>query len=804
MLLSLFEKITHSVTYLLLFCIPLIFLPWTQDVLETNKQIFLVILTILGLVAWLGSMVMQRRFEFRSGWMNLIPGLYLFSVLVSSVFSKAKYQSWVGQSSQEYVSFLTITLFVCVFYLFANIHKNISAQRKSLFALLMSATISGLFSMLQLFGIFILPFAFTKATQFNTVGTFNHLTLFLTVVMFIGLALWLVSHEGHDRIIVKGANGMIMRVLIFLVSIMSVISLVAVNYWVFWILVILGVLLLTAFGFLQTKEFPSSGRFAFPLLLLFVSLFFLFLPSPFSFKLPLLVSPSYGASWGIAKSTLSSGVPLLFFGAGPGTFPMQYQLFKPLSVNGTQLWSVVFDRAQSSFLTHLSDLGLVGTAVWLVLMGWIALLAINRLVNARNHETWKMTYVLFVGWFILLVSQFLSSSNLTLELLLWIMSGMLVAHLLPGVWRTDFAKSPRLGLLTSFLFVFVIVGMFASILLMGERFMGEKAFTKAVKLDAKNTDIQTVIQTLAQANKYNPMSDVYLRNLSFALFTKASQKMNVANGKQLSADQTKEITELVSASIQVGQRAVQISPNQVANWQLLGTTYREVMPFAQNAETLAAQAFTNTMKLEPTNPAHVVDLARVYLAVADRARSLKSSKDPEQAKGASEQEPKLLVSAEEILTKAIKLKGDYLPAHYYLAATFEREGKTDQAIARLVALTKNSPSDIGLGFELSQLYIRIKKFDLAQKELERIITINPKYSNALWYLASVYEIQNNHDKATELVKKVVELNPDNKDAQDRLQKLQAGQVTTTIPDPIQPQPAADGALPEAPTSAPKK
>lgn len=783
-----FDHVTRWTTYLLLFFIPLFFLPWTQDVLEPNKQIVLVVLTVVGLVAWFGTWVTQKRCEFRSGLVNIAPAVFFLAVLISSFFSKATYQTWVGQSSQEYASFLTVALLMCIFYLFANVHEDIIAQRRALFSLLLSATFAGVFALLQLFHVFLLPFPFAQSVAFNTVGTFNGVTLFLLVMMFLGLALWLVSHEGMDRIIPKGMSGIVTRVFVFFIFIASLISLIAVDYWVFWVLTIFGVLLLTSFGFLRTKEFPSSRKFLFPLVLLSVSLFFLFLPSPLSFKLPLLVAPSFESSWQITQATLSSSVPHLFFGSGPGTFSIQYALFKPVGVNASPFWELVFDRSSSAFLTRFSDLGVVGMLAWVVCMGWIGTLAVKRLVTVRDHQTWKMTYVLFVVWSMLVLSQILYASNMTFEFLLWAISGMLVAHLLPSVWKTDFARSPKLGLLASFLFVFVFMGMFVSILLMGSRFLGEKAFVQAVQLDAKRGDMQQVITHLRDAVRFNQLNDTYARNLSFALFLQASQKIQGLNGQKMTAEQTKEISENVSASIQMGMRATKLEPNRVANWQFLGMLYREVMPFAENAETRAANAFTNTIRLEPTNPAHFVDLARVYLAVSDRARALKRSENADQAKQAAEQEQKLLGIAEETLNRAIQLKGDYLPAHYYLAATYDREGKLDQATKRLVALVKNTPSDIGIGFELAQLYIRTKNLDAAKQELERLITINPKYANALWYLASVYEMQNNRGKAIESVEKVLLLNPENKAVQDRLQKLQTGQDETTIPEPIQPQP----------------
>ena len=79
----------------------------------------------------------------------------------------------------------------------------------------------------------------------------------------------------------------------------------------------------------------------------------------------------------------------------------------------------------------------------------------------------------------------------------------------------------------------------------------------------------------------------------------------------------------------------------------------------------------------------------------------------------------------------------------------------------------------------------MEKYDLAQTELERIIKIAPTYSNARWFLASVYEIDGNLKSALEQVQKVAELNPDNILVKARVEKLKSGQLTTKIPNPVE-------------------
>lgn len=785
---TLFQKLANWSVYVLFFLLPLFFLPWTTSVLEQNKQLLLVVLSILALVAWLGQMVMTKRLSFRSGWLNILPGAFLLAVLISAATSFAGYQSWVGQAAQEYVSFLSVAMYVVLFYVLMNTAGETQTQRNILFAILLSATLSGLVAVLGMFNLVHLPFDFSQSRGFNTVGTVNGLATFLSATMFTGLAMWLVSHQGRDRVIPLGGFGNAIRGLIVAVTLLNLIVLIAVDFWVFWIVNIFGVLLLAAFGFIQSQEFPNPKRFALPLVVLLVSILLLFLPTPLRLQLPIVVSPSYGTSWEITTSALGSNSGNMLFGTGPGTFIHDYLAFKPATVNGSQFWSLQFDRAKSSFLTMLATYGIIATALWLALMVWVAAKAIGRLIFERDHEEWKMTYVVFVGWAVLLLSEILYSSNLTMQFLLWGFTGLLASQVMVKLWNTDFGRSPKLGLATSFAFVLVAVGVLGSLFVTGQRYAADVAFAKGVKADRAGESVETIVKHLERAVAFNGLSDVYYRNLAAAQLAQARNKIaeyRGTDGKELTTEQTQEVSNLVSTAVNSASQATAIEPNFVSNWALRGAIYRDLMSFAQGAEDLASQMFLNAIRIEPNNPVHRVNLGRVYLVVADRARALKTAEDKELAKSAVEQETKLLQTAEQTFMSAIQLKNDYLPAHYYLAGVYERQGKLPEAAARLAAIRNQNQADIGVAFQLSQLLIRLQKYDLATKELERIVGLNPNYSNALWYLASMYEVNKKQAEAVKLVEKVVELNPENQVAKQRLARMKAGEVTTQLPEPIQ-------------------
>jgi tetratricopeptide (TPR) repeat protein len=781
---SLCPKIAAGALYTLFFLVPLFFLPWTSDVIEANKQMLFIVLSVLGLLSWLGTMVFAKQLSFKSGWFHVVPAAFLVSILVSSILSIGGYQTWVGQVSQEYTSFLSLVLFVLFFYFVAHQTEDMRVQHRVLVTLLLSSAISGLITLCGMFDLLHLPFSFAASKGFNTIGTINAFIGFMSVVMFLGFAMWMVSRKGENRIIPDNGFGVFQRVLIVLVTIVTLIALVAVDFWVFWVMNIVGVALLAVFSFVETQAFPHPKRFILPLVVLLASVMFLFFNTPLKLGLPVVVTPTYTTSWQITMDSLSDGVHRLLFGTGPGTFLYDYLEYRPQEVNQSVFWSLRFDRAKSSALTMLATTGVVGAALWIALMVWVGLKALGRLLRQREHEEWKLTYVIFVGWFMMLLYHFLYTTNFSLQFLLWGLTGLLAARVMTKMWETDFSRSPRLGLTVSSVFVVLAVGLLASLFVCGMRYAAEVAFVKAVDLDNQDVPIEEVMAKLSTATTLNGFSDRYYRNLSTASLLQANEMISGVQGEMTDAQRT-AIVASVEKSVQAAAKAVQLEPAYASNWSAQGSIYRDLMSFVQGAEDAAAVSYLKAIALDPVSPIHHVNLGRLYLTVADRARGLKEAENADLAKTAAEQEVLLLTQAEGEFNQAIALKGDYAPAHYYLAAVYERQGKLQDAASRLIALVKYQPTNIGLGFQLSILLMKLEEYDAARGLLEQIVALQPKYSNALWYLSSVYEIQGDTQKALEMVERVDELNPGNDLVAQRLRTLQGGYTSEEIPSPVE-------------------
>jgi len=778
-----FKKITSFFIYTLVFFLPLVVFPGVQDWFEPQKQFLLVICVGIGSIAWLLHAWSEKQLMIPSEKIFFAPALFLLSVLVSTFLSKGNYQSWVGGLSQEYVSFLSTVFFVSLFYLLFASFQDIQQQKKLLFFFLSSLCVALILGALSFFKIVAFPLAMSGF--FNTIGSLQSFAFTLLVGVMIGCVLFFSTDSKGASTSSQKVMRAIAQGFFVLFALATLFFLVILEAKTLWIFALLGSVLVCFFGIWKRSSLSSHSRmhFLLPSLYIFAGVFFFFLPNPFSVQMPLVAVPNYASSFTQVQSTLSSGVGRMFFGAGPGTYMYEYAHLKPASLNQTVFWNIPFDRSQSMFLTRVSDLGVVGSGIWLSFVIWLFFRTNSFLRKVKKEHHFSVIMV-YVPWLMIVLAQGLFVSNILTEILFWMFSGLILAQI-------GFQKSVSLEQGTPQRFWFgvlstvLVLGTIISLVFLWLRFDAEQTYAHASKMKQQNLPRAQIISEIQKASKKNPFQDMYMRSLGIVLMEEASSQIEEILKKE-TAEQKTVLSQTVSASLSAATRAVAQEPNRAVNWSLLGSVYRNLMPFMAGAEDKAGKAFENAIRLEPTNPVHVVDYARVYLAVADRARAAQDSKEEKAIAFAKEQEQKLLRTAESTLLHAIQLKPNYLVAHYYLAATYDREGKTQEAIQRLKALSNAKPQDIGLGFQLAQLHMRAKQLPAARVELERLIKIDPKYANALWFLASIYEEEGDLPKAIELIKKVEVLNPSNQMVKDRLAALDAGLHPTEPYGPIEP------------------
>lgn len=765
--------------YLLVFLLPLFFLPFNTNILELNKQLLLVVFTLLLLIAWLGKMIAQGKVEFKKSLLNIGLALFLISVLISAILSKNLYQSLVGFGGTINEAFFSILSLVIIFLALVNNLRKREEILNVMFALVLSGVVVGVFSFLQLVGKFTLPWSFTQIVSFNPVGSINALEVFLASLLVLSVVLFAEADTGRWRQILFGvAAGFFL---------LMVLSINFRNVW--WGLLLVG-MIIVALGIINREQI-SQYRLILPMTILAFSVLMLLVRlNIFTiFSVPAEVSPSWSATVSIDKQVLKQN---LFFGTGPGSYAADYGLYRDRVLNQTDFWNIRFNQGLSKISSQPATLGLTGFLIWLILTVGFAVYGFVRLVKNRG-KNWAMALALFSGWLLLAFLQFSYTTNLTLEFIFWIMLGLTFLALKSLVPRGQeekevalskisavsmtLVRSSPLASILSFIFVIVLVLTISVLYLGGNYYYADILYQRGLNTVISNK-IEEGLTTISQAVLRNPYNDLYLRSSAQAALLLINQEFN----KPVNPERDARIQNLTASAINIAKRSTDLAPLNVDNWVQRAEIYRAVMSYINGADQWAFDSYQEASKLEPNNPFYYLELGWSYSLAVDLLAPLAGQDKERQAKI-----NEYLTKAEEALSQAVEVKPDYAPALFQLALVQDRQGKIDEAIVKMEQTRAVFPRDIGVAFQLALLYYKQDKLDLARAEFERAVLLDENYSNARYFLGLIYDRQKEEEKAIEQFERIARLNPDNQDVKNILTNLRAGKsaISPLAPSPTE-------------------
>lgn len=761
------DKIIVWGLYLFGFLLPLFFLPFNANVLEVNKQLILIVFSLILLIIWLTRTIAVGKMILKKSLLNLGIVIFLVFYLASAILSKNLYQSLVGTSGMVAESFFSVLGLVIIFFLLVNNLKNRQHVLNFVLAVILSGVVAGLFGLLQLIGKFLLPWDFAGAVAFNTVGSVNALEIFLASLLVLCVALFAESDAGRWRQIFYG-----IAAAFFLLMVLSI------NFSNVWWGLLLATIIIIALGIIN-KEQMSPYRLILPMLVLAFSVLMLLTNTNLFTKwigAPVEVSPSLSATLEIDKQVLKEN---LFFGTGPGSFAYDYGLYRSPALNQTDFWNVRFSQGISKIFSQPSTLGLFGTITWLAIIVGFAVYGFIILVRRRG-KNWVLALAVFSAWLLLAFLQFLYGTNLTLEFTFWAILGLSFLTLkrlslgAEGEKEVDFSqleamevefkKTSPLASVLSFVFVIVLVLTISALYLGGSYYYADVLYQQGLRAVSEKNDIENGSVIISQAVMLNPYNDLYLRTLSQAALLRVNQEF----GKPQSADRDARIQNLIATAVNIAKRSTDLGPLNVDNWVQRAAIYRAVMPYTAGADQWTFDSYLEATKLEPQNPYYYFELGRSYVLASD----LLMSAQADQEKKTKAQE--YLAKSEEAFNESISLKSDYAPSLYQLALVYDRQGKTEQAITKMKETQEAYPQDVGVAFQLGLLYYKQADWNLAKAQLERAVMLDQNYSNARYFLGIIYDKQGDKTKAVEQFEKIAQLNPDNQDIKNILANLKAG------------------------------
>lgn len=760
------QKITKWSLLLAAFLVPIFFLPWTINPLETNKQALLTILVVAACLAEAGQLFYKKEISFRKNAVNLILPIFLILLAISSALSNSFLLSWFGTSSQEYTSFFSLLIFAIYFWLVGYSAREQKFSSQIILSLISGSIIAGIIGLLALFQIF-LPFSFSQTQAFNTVGTINALGVFLAISTVLANSLFLLEKKSKK----------IITFLTLGLSSITFVFLFLVNYWLVWLVLLAGLIAILTLVFVKAGNILDSKKYLLPMFLAAGTVLFLLLPSWQFLSIPIEVTPNFNTSIIIAKQTLME--TNLWFGSGPGTYLFDYAKFRPLEINQSNFWDMRFDRGFSEILTMLPTKGLLPSLTIIIFSLTLGFFAIKTLLK-KQEKQW-LAFIVFPAWLALIVAFFFYSANFTLVFVFFLLSGLIYSLTENKKNNFSLIKSIRTKYFVASGFTVLAIISVTVFFLVIENLSAEMAFAKAIKTDRAGGDLKEVAKLIDRAASLNRYNDSFYRNLAETLLLEIQVETGKIGNNQPTEEQSQYLQALIAASINSGKRATELEPRNVVNWLELASLYRAFSSALSDTSEFAINACQTAINLEPLNPANYLDLGKTYLALALNLGPLTTSNDPATKQQAEQKRAEYFSAAETSFNTAIQLKADYAPAHYQLSVTYEQEGRLDDAIGKMESINKYNPQDVGVTFELGVLYLqRLDDGDLARAEnaFKQAIILMPSYSNAHWYLSYVYEQTGNIPAAIYEIEAVVKLNPDNETVKARLERLKAGQTST--------------------------
>lgn len=762
-ILAVCEAVTKYSIYILVFLVPILFLPWTSDILDVNKQAATVLFSFVALFFWLAKCLAVGKITFRFNRTHFAVLALFLACLLSTIFSQDSYGSFWGWPRVVSESLLTLISFALIYFFVAGVFSKKEAQ-VSLILLALSGALAILLGVLHLFGLF-LPFNFAKSTSFNTIGLVGSFGFFVAILLplLIGLA---ISAKKWLKII-------------FIASIaLSFLALVLVNYYIVWWAALLGSVLIILFS-VYKKDLFDARWLGLPMFFLVVALFFIIL-NP---QIPLPaksteVNLNQKATFDVALKAVKDA-PVL--GSGPGTFSFAFGKYRSVDFNQGRLWNLRFGAGSSKVLTALATTGILGFISLMTLMATALYYGVKFLLKKPLGDSASYAPVAmaaFTGFIVLAVSFFFYNSSFTIYFLFFFLAAVFAG--LSEENKKEFSLNPSSIFTLGATFVFTLAFIFGLgiLFLNGQRYLAETNYVKGVALLTAGKSDEGAAK-LEDAARMNPRVDTYFTELSGVYLAKLQ---GVLNDKNMPEDEkTRRGQLLVSNSINAAKIATDINPRNASNWLARGFVYQNLIGLVPDSAQWAINSYEEAVKLEPTNPYYLTQQGMVYMIKAATV-----SKDDATQKNQDYAE------AKKKFDKAVELKSDYAAARFQIAMLYQAQGKTAQEAAALEEAIKNSPNDVGVLFQAGVMYYQAGNYTKTKQTLEAATVIAPNYANALYYLGLAYSRLGEKDKAVSQFQKIEKLNPENAEVKKIISNLQAGK------------PALDGIAQEIPQEAPVK
>lgn len=442
------SKIIRQLFYILFFASPLILWPFTSEVFEFNKMMFVYLLTILITSAWLIKSFINKKFEFAKTPLDLPIVLFLVSQIISTIISIDPHTSLWGYYSRFHGGFMSTISYIILFYaLVTHFSNEIKAINNLISAILFSATLISLYAILEHFGIDKTIWVQDVQNRvFSTLGQPNWLSAFLVAILPLSLFQAIsYSKNIHQRLLYFGLSFLyfiailytksqsgIAATAVILLLFFIITSIKNKKIWLLLLLIPLSVSVLIFKGNYVRQTLGSLNKI-----------------NPFYSNTLSIINEENKTRIGgsdsmtirrvVWEGAIKLGLKRPFFGTGVETFGYTYYWVRPATHNLTSESEFLYNKAHNEYLNYFATSGFIGLLTYLFLTGSIIYLFTNNkgvISNeAKQTQFLKLRLPLLLGIVSILITNYIGFSVVNVALFFYLYPAIYIASIGKNIFR---------------------------------------------------------------------------------------------------------------------------------------------------------------------------------------------------------------------------------------------------------------------------------------------------------------------------------------------------------------------------------
>lgn len=708
------NKIIRFFYYILFFITPFLMSPFTSELFEFNKMIFIYFIATCVFFFNLLKMILAKKTIFKRTPFDIPILIFLISQILSLIFSIDPHTSLFGYYGRFNGGLISIISYIILYYGFVSNFK-LEHIKKALKISLFSSFLVILWGLPGKIGYDTSCYVFTgkwtnncwtdqfkpALRMFSTLGQPNWLGAYLAINFFIAFY-FLFSNILKDNKKAALSNGIYIAYLILnFSSILFTRSRSAIFS------VIIGIIFFFIYILIQKRD--KAKEYARIIIAVFLTgLFLIILFKTGINKIDkyinwqvfvvekqsqlkdknkpqekLNITDSFDIRKIVWKGAAELGNKYSLFGTGVETFAYSYYFVRPQEHNLTSEWDYLYNKAHNEYLNYFATCGYIGLFSYLAMIFAVLLFTISKIKkkDLLEKDNKFLAFSLLISYLTILITNFFGFSTSIINIFFYIIPAIIFISLTVNTSEETQESQEKAKTNTSNLKVLqyiylvpAVLFLFFSLSFIVRYVLADIQYSQA-EIYAENDDYQNSILYLSNALdlKYE---HVYQDKLSYDL-------ANLAFITSYSKDEQVLTKKLKELSILANNESLKASPKNVLYWKTKAKDYYLFYQINLDKHEIekGIEALKIAKKLSPTDPKISYSLSLFYSLLYD---------DEKQKEKKLKYKDYSLVEIERV----IKLKSNYYDGYFLKAQLYEKYGENDKAKSIYEYILKNfNPDD---------------------------------------------------------------------------------------------------------------